>query len=309
MSVQITEAMVQQYRSTVYHLAQQKGSKLRNAVRVETITGKNAFFDQLGATAARRRTSRHADTPRMDTPHNRRRVSVADYDWADLIDNEDQVRLLMDPASAYAEAAAMAMGRAIDDAILEAHDATAYTGETGSTSTSYSTSMDVAVTVRWPGVSSDDCGLNVAKLIEAGRLLGAQNIDPDEPRWLVVNAAAIASLMMDTRVNSHDYNSLRPLTDGKIVKYYGFNFIPTERVLTHSVATQDKLPFWAGSPSTAGMLLAIGKDISGKISERADKNYATQVFSSMTVGATRMEEARCGRILCDKNGGPEGNLD
>jgi hypothetical protein len=148
MSVQITEAMVQQYRSTVYHLAQQKGSKLRNAVRVESITGKNAFFDQLGATAARRRTSRHADTPRMDTPHNRRRVSVEDWDWADLIDNEDQVRLLMDPASAYAEAAAMAMGRAMDDAILEAHDATAYTGETGSTSTSYSTSMDVALAGR-----------------------------------------------------------------------------------------------------------------------------------------------------------------
>ncbi len=78
MSIQITEAMVQQYRGNVYHLSQQKGSKLRGAVRVETITGKNAFFDQLGATTARRRTSRHADTPRMDTPHNRRRVSIVD---------------------------------------------------------------------------------------------------------------------------------------------------------------------------------------------------------------------------------------
>ena len=124
----------------------------------------------------------------------------------------------------------------------------------------------------------------------------------------MVNGAQIASLMKDTRVNSHDYNTLKPLTSGKIVQYYGFNFLPTERTVNYDAST-DKLPFWAGSPSTAGMLLAVGKDISGRISERPDKNYATQVFSSMTVGATRMEEARCGRILCDKDGGPEGNLD
>jgi hypothetical protein len=168
--------------------------------------------------------------------------------------------------------------------------------------------MDVAVTVRWPGVSSDDCGLNVAKLIEARRLLGAGNVDPDEPKWLVVNSRAIASLMKDTRVNSHDYNSLKPLTSGEIVQYYGFNFLPTERVTLYA-AGQDGLPFWSGTQANSGLLLAIGKDIGGRISERADKNYATQVFSTMTVGATRMEEAKVGRIICDINGGPEGNLD
>jgi hypothetical protein len=35
-----------------------------------------------------------------------------------------------------------------------------------------------------------------------------------------------------------------------------------------------------------------------KISERADKNYATQVFCSMSIGGTRMEEARVLEILC-----------
>jgi hypothetical protein len=228
--------------------------------------------------------------------------------WADLIDNEDQVRMLADPTSAYAEAAAMAMGRAIDDEILAAVDADAYTGETGSTATSYSTAMDVPATTVWPGVTPAASGLNVAKLIEAGRLLSAGNVDPDEPRWMVINAAGVASLMKDTRVNSHDYNSLKPLTDGQIVKYYGFNFLPTERTLNYDSST-DKLPFWAGGPGTCGMLLGIGKDISGKITERPDKNYATQVFNSMTVGATRMEEARVGRVLADKDGGPEGNLD
>jgi hypothetical protein len=80
MSVQVTTAFVEQYKANVYHLTQQKGSKLRRAVRTESVTGRNAYFEQLGSTSARQRTSRHADTPRMDMPHARRRVSLNDYD-------------------------------------------------------------------------------------------------------------------------------------------------------------------------------------------------------------------------------------
>lgn len=80
MSINITTAFVQQYKANVYHLTQQKGSKLRMGVRVESVTGKNAYFDQIGATTARKRSSRHSDTPRMDTPHSRRRVALEDYD-------------------------------------------------------------------------------------------------------------------------------------------------------------------------------------------------------------------------------------
>ena len=90
MSVQITTAFVEQYKSNVFHLAQQKGSRLRDAVRTETVTGKAHFFERIGATSAQKRTSRHGDTPRMDTPHSRRKVSLDDYDWADLIDQEDK---------------------------------------------------------------------------------------------------------------------------------------------------------------------------------------------------------------------------
>ncbi len=78
MSTQITTAFVEQYKANVYHLTQQRGSKLRKAVRTETVVGKNAYFEQLGSTAAQVRTTRHSDTPRMDTPHSRRRVSLND---------------------------------------------------------------------------------------------------------------------------------------------------------------------------------------------------------------------------------------
>lgn len=302
MSTQITTAFVNQFGDNVYHLVQQKGSKLRNAVRVESVTGKFAYFDQIGATAARKRTSRHSDTPRMDTPHSRRRVSLADYDWSDLIDHEDQVRMLIDPTSQYVEAASMAMGRSMDDVIIEAATATAYTGEDGSTATAYDTSMTVDVQTRWPGVTAADCGLNVAKLLEARKVLGSNNVDPDEEAFCIVNSAQIKSLLMDTRVSSHDYNAIKPLVDGQISRFGGFTMIPTERI-ENDANGDNKVLYWQGR----GICLALGKDIMTRVSERDDKNYAKQAFACMTIGATRMEEERVGYIECDSTTGPEGN--
>lgn len=299
MSIQITTAFVEQYKSNVYHLTQQKGSKLRRAVRTESVTGKNAYYEQMGATAARKRTSRHSDTPRMDTPHSRRRVSLEDYDWSDLIDSEDQIRMLIDPTSQYAEAAAMAMGRAMDDSIIAAADGTAFTGVDGSTSTAFNTAMIVDVQNVWPGVSAADTGLNVAKLIMAKQLLGQNDVDPDEETYIVPNARQISSLLKDDKLSSHDYNVVKPLVSGQVVSYMGFTFIPCNRIGVDSNG-DDKVLFWA----KGGILLGVGKDITTKISERADKNYSTQVFGSMTIGATRMEEARVGFIECDPGASP-----
>jgi hypothetical protein len=66
MSSQITTSFVEQYSSNVGLLSQQLSSKLRSSVDVENIVGKNGFFEQLSATAAALRTSRHGDTPQID---------------------------------------------------------------------------------------------------------------------------------------------------------------------------------------------------------------------------------------------------
>ncbi len=78
MSSQITTAFTQQYSNNVKLLAQEKGSQLRNTVTVESVVGKNAFFDQVGVATAVKRTTRHADTLQVDTPSSRRRVSLVD---------------------------------------------------------------------------------------------------------------------------------------------------------------------------------------------------------------------------------------
>ena len=284
MSSNITTAFVQQYSANVQMLSQQMGSLLRDKVRVESVVGKNAFFDQVGSVTAVEKTSRHSDTPQIDTPHARRRVSLADYEFADLIDQQDKVRLLIDPTSSYAQAAAMAMGRAMDDVIISAALGTAYTGETGSTSTANANQI-----VHASG------GLTIAKLRTAKQTLDLSDVDPSIPRHIIVSPKQISDLLNITQVTSSDFNTVKALANGEINTYLGFNFIVSNR-LTLSGTTRSCIAF-----AQDGLALGIGKDVNARIDERADKSYATQVYYCMSIGATRMEEDKVVEVQCTES--------
>ena len=287
MSVQITTAFVEQYKSNVFHLAQQKGSRLRDAVRTETVTGKSHFFERIGDTAALKRTSRHSDTPRVDTPHSRRKVTMDDYDWADLIDQEDKVRMLISPQSEYAMSGAWAMGRAMDDAIISAASGNAFGGVSGGTTVALPSGQKIV---------HASAGLTLTKLISAKEVLDAADTDPDEPRYMVVSAKQLSDLLGRTTITSADFNSVKALVQGELDTFLGFNFIRSERLETDSNSDRLVLGF---CQSAIG--LALGRDIETRISERADKNYATQVFLSMTIGATRVEDEKVVQIACQES--------
>jgi len=284
MSTQVTTAFVQQYSANVQMLSQQMGSLLRDKVRVESITGKNAFLDQVGSVTAVEKTSRHSDTPQIDTPHARRRISLSDYEFADLIDQQDKVRLLIDPTSSYAQAAAMAMGRAIDDVIISAALGTAYTGETGSTSTANANT-----------IAHGSGGLTVAKLRTAKQTLDLSDVDPSIPRHIIVSPRQISDLLNITEVTSADFNTVKALANGEINTYLGFNFIVSNR-LALSSTTRSCIAF-----AQDGIALGIGKDVNARIDERADKSYATQVYYCMSIGATRMEEDKVVEVQCTES--------
>lgn len=286
MSVEITTAFVNQFSSNIQMLSQQMGSLLRNAVDVETVNGEKAFFDQVGSAAAVLRTTRHADTPLIDTPHSRRMVTMADYEYADLIDDQDKVRLLVDPTSTYARAAAAAMSRAMDDVIIAAAFGTSLTGKDGTTSTPFDSNNSIAV-----GAT----GLTLAKLIKAKEILDSNSVDPSIPRYIAVSPKQITNLLDDPEVTSSDFNTVRALVKGELDTYVGFKFITTNRLPVDG--SNDRRVFaWAMD----GIKLAVGKEPSARIDERADKSYATQVYYCMSVGATRMEEAKVVEIICDE---------
>ena len=278
MSSQITTAFVQQYSANIQMLSQQMGSLLRDKVRLESVIGKNAFFDQVGKVTAQLKTSRHSDTPQIDTPHARRRVSLADYEFADLIDQQDKVRLLIDPTSSYAQAAAMAMGRAMDDVIISAATGTSFTGETGSTSTVLPSAQKIT--------EGSTAGLTIAKLRTAKQTFDLNSVDPSIPRFIIVSPRQINDLLGTTEVTSSDFNTVKALANGEINSFLGFNFIVSNRL---SIASSKRLCI---AFAQDGITLAVGKDVQARIDERADKSYATQVYYCMSIGATRMEEEK-----------------
>lgn len=294
MSNQITTAFVQQYSSNVQMLSQQMGSYLRGAVDVESVVGKNAFFDQVGKTTAQLRTSRHADTPQLDTPHSRRRVSLADYEWADLIDNADKVRLLIDPTSSYAKAAAAAMGRAMDDVVIAALGGTAFSGETGSTSVPLPSSQKPFTASQGNDAAG---GLTIAKLLEAKKILDLADVDPSIQRYLLCGPTQISNLLGTTQITSSDFNTVKALAQGQVDSFLGFKFIVSNRLVFDATNTDDRLCY---AFTQDAIKLAVGQDVLARIDERADKSYSTQVYYAMSIGATRMEEEKVVQIACDE---------
>jgi len=96
------------------------------------------------------------------------------------------------------------------------------------------------------------------------------------------------------KITSADYNSVKALVAGQVDTFMGFKFIRTERIAQDGSGDNLALAF---TQSAIG--LALGRDIQTRISERDDKNYATQVFLSMTIGATRVEDEKVVEIACN----------
>mgnify|MGYP006400074593 FL=1 len=279
MSSQITTAEVEQYQSNVLDIVQQRGSRLRGAVMVDSdVNGKRKFTDQVGTTEAIKRTSRHGDSPLVNTPHLRRALTLVDYEWGDLIDDADKIRLLIDPESAYARNAAWAMGRAMDDEIISAALGTAYTGVDGTTPVALPAGQKVA---------ANSAGLTIAKLRSTKELMDESEVSEDEEKFIACSAKQITDLLESTEVTSSDFNSVKALVQGEVDTFMGFKFIRSERLNTDGNGDRQCIA-WAKS----GLELGVGADVVTEIAPRPDKSFSMYVYLSMAVGATRLEEEK-----------------
>lgn len=317
MSFNVSTAFVQQYSTNVMMLLQQQGSKLRPTVQSMSFTGKAASVaEQFGSVSPVRNSSRHSDTPLISTPQDKRWMYPNDYDWADLVDTQDKLRMLIDPTSQYAMAGAWAMGRAIDDEIIANFFGSNNTGENGTSTTGSlysfnSNSQSIAATV---GASSAT-GLNIAKLRAAKRKLMEGLVDVDNDQLIcVISAKQHDDLLNEAQAISLDYNSKPVLVDGRITSFMGFNFILSERIpgaggfntaINTGISSADSDgSYVAGSRwmvpvfAKSGMAMGVWNDITTSIDRRPDKRNSYQVYVTGTFGATRLEERRCVLINC-----------
>lgn len=297
MSFQVDKALVQGYKNNIEIQFQQAGSRLRPYVRVERQNAEFDFYDRITPVSAQKVTNRHGDTPLISTPHDRRRVALEDYDWADLIDREDKIRMLADPTSPYVRNGAMALGRSVDDTLITAAFGTAYTGKTGSGTQAWPGSgQEVAVDYDDDG-GSGDVSLTVGKLRRARTIMGAQEAimgDDTDSLVCVCAPAQIQALLRSTEVTSADYNTVKALAAGQVDTYMGFKFVMSNRLPVDGSSDVEVLAF-----ERDGLLLAMADEIKVDVGPRRDKRNSTQVYVCGSFGASRMWEAKVVKILCD----------
>ena len=274
----ITEIFVNQYQNTMRLLLQQKDSRLEGTtippVKQE---GEYLYWERLAAVEAQALTARHADTPNIEPDHSRRQSQAQPYVWATLLDRQDAARMLVDPKGPYQESARMAMNRRKDRIILAALGGSAYSGKAGATAVALPAAQKVA---------HGSVGMTIAKLLNAKQLL--DEAEAPEERYFVCPSESIIDLLGTTEVTNQDYNTVRALASGQIDSFLGFKFIRTELVYLENSSTTTTWYCYAFCKGAIGF--GTVEDVTVRLSERNDKNYAWQAYCSMDMGATRIEE-------------------
>jgi len=285
----IDTVFVKQFSANIMLLSQQKGSKLRDKVLYRGgIVGEDWYIDQLGKRTAKKKTTRNADVEYTAGDWQRRKLSpVTIYD-ADLLDKEDKAKMLADPTNPTSMSIAMAIGRGMDQEIIDAAFGTAYYGKTGSSSESFSSDNQVGVQAS---------GLTVSKLLEAKEILDNNDVDETEARYIAVTGTQIMDLLQDDKVTSADFNSIKALVNGDINTFCGFSFVKiSNSMLLTDTNDYRRVIAWAKS----GLGLGVAQEMNNRIDQIPGKHYATQVYASVDCGATRVDSDKVVEIKCSE---------
>jgi hypothetical protein len=185
--------------------------------------------------------------------------------------------MLVDPKGPYQTIAQNAMRRRKDRIILAALGGNTWTGVTGT-----AVALPAAQHIAAGGV-----GMTVGKLLNAKQLLDEAEA-PKEGRVFAHTSEDAIDLLGTVEVTSSDYNTVRALVAGEIDTFLGFKFIQTELIYLENGSTAAA---WFSYAYVKG---AVGfgniEDITVRLTERADKNYAWQPYVSMDMGAARVED-------------------
>jgi hypothetical protein len=250
---------------------------------------------------------RHGDVQYANTGHSRVWIAKPDFDYyAELVDNNDQVQAKIQLQSGYMQTGVATINRAKDDAFYGGFFGNMLTGasQAGLVTVPFPAGNVIANDVG--GVAATPCGLNVAKVRAAAKLLGQQFNDADEEAYMVVTADDKDQLLQEALVINIDFGAKgNELQDGKLRRLMGFTFLETEseNPLFWNAGLLDagggvrKTPFWKKS----GMASYAWWDTKTSIDPLPQKHGSTQVYCSICVGCTRTDSGKVGYILDKRN--------
>jgi hypothetical protein len=302
----IPSHFVTEYATNWEHLVQQKLSKARECVMVDTVAGKEKKYHQMDSTEMDAVTVRAGDTRISDTNLPARWLRPYPLDKAYLFDEWDDTFLgsVVLPQSESIQSHAYAYNRAVDRTIISAALNVAYTGETGVTATPLPTTGGPGGTGQTVGVAfvetgtGTNSGLTIAKIRQAKYILDANDVDDEDPRYLAITAKSLQDLLRTTEVTSHDYNTVKALVEGNVNSFLGFTIKRiSNKIMPIDVALDIRTCVaWVRS----GIKITdSGREV--HIDVRPDRSHALQIRTVAALGGTRMEEAKVVAIYADES--------
>lgn len=293
-SYSVPEHHVKMYTANVRAALNKKGGLLTPLVSRGSYTGEKVqLVNFLGPVEFTERDTPYGDTKVVELEHTQRWIAGREYDCAVFVDRLDTLKMIYDPTSPYVERFREAAARKQDDIIMDKFFADARSGKEGATTISFP-NRDIVV--------HNATGLTVTKLRSLRKLVKKRHVDLRGITPLIaVTADQADNLLSETQVNSIDYNAVKPLVDGDVSRFMGFNFVPYEDyngkgIPTHADGgtTVRECPVWVPD----GMHYGSWEELVITISNRADKNNIKQIHGTFTGGSTRIEEGRVFKVEC-----------
>lgn len=274
MAITIDSVYIQTFERNVRHLAQQSDTRLRRFVTEKATNGEKHNWERLGSGEASLKASARVATPTSDLPWSRRVSLAQTYHMGETVEQEDIVQMLVDPNSNVSMAIANGMKRKIDDILIAAATGTALNGD-GSTSAFPATQL----------VGDGTTVVSIDSILAVQEIFYKNDIDPDEPKVMVINPTVQRKLMSLMEVTSGDYQNSKALATGMLPNWMGFDWVVSNRLLIPAAGQISCLAF-----TKRALGFQVNRDISAKVAEDPSLSFAWRLYAAMTMGAVRTED-------------------
>lgn len=227
----IVDTYVQIFASNVWHVSQQRGSRLMGFVIMEGMTRDAKQVDRIGTFDApqpyiSRGSKVTASNPEQDT----RWITAQRYWLAAFIDKYDQGRVLYDISSLYMQGMAMSFGRLYDRVIIAAALGDVWVGPTRQRvslpAKQKFAAYNSSATAEGKGEGFNLDTLEIIRL----KLKKSFAIEAGQTVVVVVTAEEIHSLLQEDKVTNRDYTNVLALVGGELSSFYGMIFVETQLI-------------------------------------------------------------------------------
>ncbi len=287
--------IINSWSTTLELVMQQMGSRLRSTVMERTQEGKFDFFNRIGSTEAKEKTARNEIVEYTPMEHDVRCVFTKYYYWSHLFDSEDAARVIVDPTSQYYAAASAALGRKIDETIINAALGKALTGQNAETAIELPATQVVAV--NYKGSGGANTNLTLDKLIKVRSILGkneAYDENSGEELYFIYTQSQVDAMLAIEQAVNNDYTAQQNLRTGKPVSFMGFTFLRTQ-LLPEAASIRSCIAY----PKSAITLSMFG-DLKTSVDVIPERHHARQLYAAIQPGAVRNWEEKVVKVLCDE---------